>query len=105
MSLVVKCFPRGSLVRLTASFTDMDGLAVDPASVSVSTLDPDLDIVSKSYPVDAEVIKDDVGEYHYDADASKSGAWSFRWEGTGAGQAAAEGKFTVNSSAFPQGSP
>jgi hypothetical protein len=105
MALTVKCFPRGSLVRLTAVFTDALGLAVDPDTVTVRTMSPELEQVSKLYLTDDEVVRDDVGEFHYDVDASASGDWFFRWEGTGVGQAAAEGKFKVASTVFSFGSP
>jgi hypothetical protein len=107
MSLIVKSFPRGALVRVTATFTDALGVAVDPDSVTVRTLGPAVDQVSKVYEVDDEVVRDAAGEYHYDIDTTDEGAgtWAYRWEGTGVGQAAKESTFKVNTSAFSFGSP
>jgi hypothetical protein len=105
MALLVKCFPWGSLVRLTAVFTDALGMPVDPDSVTVRTDSPDLTLAAKVYVMDIEVVRDDVGKYHFDVDASVPGDWNYRWEGTGIGQAAAEGKFKVAGSVFRGGSP
>lgn len=106
MALLVKCFPWGSLVRLTAEFTRPGSPPeVDPDSVTVRTYSPNLDFDEKVYGTNIEVVRDDVGQYHYDVNASEPGDWIYRWEGTGAGQAAAEGKFKVAGSIFQSGSP
>lgn len=112
MALFVKCFPWGALVRLSASFTgpepDPDtGLPVpvDPDTVIVMVMLPDESVVTKTYLTDVELIRDSEGNYHYDVDAADPGEWKYRWEGTGAGQAAAEATFKVATSPFDVGSP
>lgn len=105
MALLVKCFPWGSLVRVTAAFADALGLPVDPDSVTVRTYSPELDFEVKVYGADVELERDELGSYHYDIDAQVSGDWVYRWEGTGVGQAAAEGKFKVAGSIFQGGTP
>lgn len=110
MPAALKCFPWQSLIRLTAKFTKPDddpddpGGAVDPDTVTVRTKDPSNNKTAFIYLTDVGVIRDAKGEFHFDVDASEIGAWFYRWEGTGAGQSAAEGKFTVADSVFA-GSP
>jgi hypothetical protein len=50
------------------------------------------------YGVAPALVKDSTGHYHIDVSASMSGTWRYRWESTGAGQAAEEGAFVVESS-------
>lgn len=100
MTAFVKSFPWGSLVRLTAAFTGLDGAAIDPATVAVRTRKPDLSFTTQTYGTDAAVIRDGAGLYHCDIDASLHGAWTYRWESTGDGQAATEGAFKVPESVF-----
>lgn len=105
MALLTKCFTWGSLVRLTAEFTDADDAAIDPDTVRVRWQSPDLSFALRVYLTDTDVIRDAAGKYHCDVDASDPGEWQFRWEGTGAGQAAEQGKFTVAASVFDGASP
>jgi len=83
-----------TLVRLTAQFTDSTGtIPTDPTSVQVITQDP-----SGTQVVNTAVVRDGVGSYHFDVLANKSGAWSYRWEGTGTCTVASDQTFLVNSS-------
>lgn len=88
----------GSLVRLSASFTS-GGVAADPTTVALKYRNPVGTILSKSYAL-AEVVKDSTGHYHYDLSVTTHGVWAYRWESTGAAQAASEADFTVLAGAF-----
>lgn len=111
MALLVKCFPWGALVRLTAVFTKPDddpddpGGAVDPDTVKVRTRDPLNAFAAYLYLTDVAVIRDEKGKYRCDVDVEVPGEWTYRWEGTGVGQSAGEGKFKVADSVFIGGSP
>jgi len=86
----------GDLVRSSVTFTiESSGLAGDPDTVSVSYIDPSGNVTTKVYGVDAEVIKDGVGDYHIDINADEAGTWYHRWFGTGNIQAAQEQHFDV----------
>jgi hypothetical protein len=85
----------GDLVRLSASFTNSVGSAVDPTTVAVKYKAPGAATVTKTYAL-AEVTKDSTGHYHYDVSVTVEGHWYYRWESTGTGQAAAEDVFYVN---------
>lgn len=79
----------GDLVRLAVEFTDADGAPADPTAVSLRVKHGSTTDVY----TDAET--DSTGAYHKDVEATAPGAWSYRWIGTGAVQAAEEGRFFV----------
>lgn len=91
----------GDIVRVTAYFT-VDAVATDPSSgPTCKYKDPSASVVSKTYPGDAEVVKDDTGRYHLDITIDDSGTWYYNWSGTGAAQGAEEGSFPVAETEFP----
>ena len=91
----------GDLVRVSLAFTDENGTDADPTTVRGRFRDPDGAITTYLYGTDAELVKDATGRYHFDVSPATSGEWRYRGEGTGAVQAAAEGRFSVRASAFP----
>jgi uncharacterized protein YfaS (alpha-2-macroglobulin family) len=90
-------YDNGDLVRCTAAFTDTAGTAIDPTTVSFRVKDPAGTITTYAYGTDSELVKDSTGNYHVDIDANTDGIWAYRFSSTGAGQAAAEATFRVNS--------
>lgn len=106
---VAVAFPFGSLIRLTAAFTDpltvdpvtLEEAPIDPTTITVKIKKPDATVVTKVYGTDIDVILDSVGHYHIDIDADAAGPWVFGWFGTGTGQAANEHGFKVLPTAFP----
>lgn len=107
----------GSLIRLTASFTRPptqdeidDGTAadssdwqpVDPDTVSAKVLDPNGGATTHAFnDSPADIVNDDVGDYHLDLTPAIAGTWTFRFESTGNGAAANEHTFKVDTTAFP----
>lgn len=90
----------GDQVRLTVRFADEAGEAVDPTVVVCKTASP-LGLVSTyTYGVDEGVGREDEGSYFVDLIVTVPGAWSYRWESSGAVTAAGEGQFNVRRSAF-----
>lgn len=85
---------KGELVRISASFTDIDGSAVDPTTVSLSVMDPSGNIDAYTYAA-SEITNSGVGSYYKDVDADESGDWHYWWESTGTGQGAEPGQFVV----------
>lgn len=95
-----KIWPETTL-RLTVSFTDEDGNAVDPATVIFSTHSPTCTTTDYVYGTDSEVGKSSTGNYYADIVPGDSGRWHFRWVTTGAGTAlVTEGDFIVQRSKF-----
>lgn len=75
----------GNRVRLSAAFTDINGTASDPTVASLTVKAPDGTTTTPS------PTKDSVGNYHADIDVGMAGPWAYRWAGSGALVAAAEG--------------
>lgn len=95
-----KIYPETTL-RLTVSFTDENGDAVDPTTVTFSTYSPGGTLTSYVYDTDDEVGKASTGNYYADIVPDESGRWHFRWVTTGSGTAiATEGNFIVQASKF-----
>lgn len=87
------------LVTVTVAFTQEDGTFVDPATVICRVRVPDGTVHVYTYLTDTELIRDSLGHFHVDINATAAGAYYYRWEGTGA-QAAGEQKFYVRPSKF-----
>jgi hypothetical protein len=61
--------------------------------VTLRIKQPDATIVVHNYPGD--IMRDGTGAYHYDLAIGESGDWYYRFEGTGAVEAASETLFHV----------
>lgn len=90
----------GDMVRVSASFTNIDGVAADPTAVTLQVRRPDTSITTYTYGADPEIVKTDVGQYRADLDIDQEGTWRFRWAGVGAVQAAHESVFYIRDSYF-----
>lgn len=97
--MTISVLQKGDLRRISASFKDLAGAAVDPTTVTFKFTKPSGVTTSYVYPA-AQVVKDSVGNYHVDLSVDASGLWLYRWESTGTGQAAENGEFMVEPSAF-----
>lgn len=91
----------GDIVRVKGVFQRKSDLAlIDPATVKVRVRNPQRVITVYTYGVDAGVIRSATGTYYLDVTINKVGKWSYRWEGSGANQAAEEKTFEVRPSDF-----
>lgn len=91
-------FDLGDIMRVTATFTDSGGNAVDPDTVTFSVLHDDDEQVDYVYGTDVEVVQQTTGVYYLDVELDDTGYWRTRVASTGAGQAAEELAVTVYSS-------
>lgn len=81
----------GDLIRCSGAFTDASSVAVDPTVITFKFKNPSETITTYVFGVNAELVKDSVGNYHADVDVNDRGAWLYRFEGSGAvGQSAGE---------------
>jgi beta-glucanase (GH16 family) len=87
----------GDLVRCSGTFTS-GGSAIDPATVVARVKAPDGTISTYEYGTDGALLKDGIGTYHVDIFPNQSGAWSYRFEGTGSLGEAVETVFNVRAS-------
>src|SRR3990167_9303983 len=87
----------GDVVRLTATFTNSAGAAVDPSSLVLRhqvvrpTITP---VTSLVYGV-GSIVQLSTGVYHHDLAVNSPGELHYRFIGTGANAAAVEGKLQV----------
>lgn len=98
--MTINVYQKGDLARITGAFTNPDDDAIDPTALSLFVTTPGGVTTEYVYGVDAEVVKDSVGNYHADISADESGQWLYRWASTGTGQAAENSEFMVEPSAF-----
>jgi hypothetical protein len=92
-----KAYQIGEAPTLTVTFHDAEGNLVDPDIVTLKVLTPDKDIV----PLTPTRKSLGVWGAIYSLVGAKPGKYTYRFEGTGIVQAAAEDIFAVVESAFP----
>src|SRR5579863_7925063 len=85
-------FLPGSETRLTVSFVDQSNTPADPTAVTLTITQPDGSTVTESTL--PPIVKDSVGNYHYDFTVVQTGIHSYVWTGTGTIVAAVQSAFT-----------
>jgi hypothetical protein len=79
----VKSFTSGDTVRFSITFA-IAGVGTDPStSIAFRIRNPNKVVTSYVYITDAEVVRDDAGDYHVDLALSLPGEYWYRWEGVG----------------------
>jgi hypothetical protein len=91
----------GDAIRLSVTFTDIDGDPTDPTNVSFVMVEPDGIETSLSVP---PIVNSSVGVYHVDWMIAKPGPHYWRFIGTGDVAAVETGAFTVRGyTGYPKG--
>lgn len=94
----------GTPVRLTNSYTDASGNAVDPTTVTIKVMSPSGVESSYVYGTDDEMGRSAAGIYYADITTDRGGRWFYRWITSGSGTTIAnEGDFIVQMSPFVDG--
>jgi hypothetical protein len=76
----------GELVHLLLSFVDtVTQAGIDPNLVTLHVSGPD-GTFTKTYGVDADLIRDGAGKYHLDYSPANAGVFNYYSQGTGYGQ-------------------
>lgn len=88
----------GDLVSVTVEFRNTSAVLIDPTGVTFAVRSPAGVVTNYTYGVDAQLVKDAVGKYRVDVNATLVGTWRYRWASTGTGQGAEEGQFVVRPS-------
>ncbi len=83
----------GQTVRLSVAFTDADGAAADPGSLTFTLRAPSGASTTYTYGTDAALVKDSTGNYHVDWAVSQEGIHWYSFAGTGLNAAVDEGWF------------
>ena len=89
----------GDNVTMSAKFTS-NNVDADPTAVRFKLKTPNGDVTTYNFGVDLELIKDSIGDYHVCYTTLAHGTYHYRFEGTGAVVAAAEGSFAVRQTNF-----
>ena len=73
----------GSRIRFHAAFSSMQGTPTDPSTITLKVRPPG---GTQTYYTFAggQLIKDSTGVYRIDLTVTVAGAWTYRWEGSGA---------------------
>ena len=89
-----------TLVTLSVVFSGA-GVNLDPTTVTLSVANSEADTITVlTYGVDADIVRDDTGEYHCDYLPPNSGSYSYQWRGTGTVIVATEAAFQVSPTIF-----
>lgn len=94
--MAINTYDVGDRIRCRVSFTDLDQNPADPTTVVAKVKDP----TGNTSTYTDQVVNDAVGSYYIDVTLDQSGTWWYRFEGTGAVQAAEEQAFNVRDSRF-----
>lgn len=98
--MTINRYDVGDKVRVSFSFTDGDGVAVDPDTVKfqyrVGSSGRTTETYNGSPP--GLVVRDSAGNYHFDIDCTAAGRYRYRAFSEGSGQSAARGEFVVEPS-------
>ena len=82
--LIQNAYPFGSAIRISVVFTELGTTnLVDPTDVILSVAQQPNDPQQFTFG-NGQVIRDGVGEYHYDFEPPTPGRWLYAWEGIGA---------------------
>ena len=95
--MTVNTYDKGDGIRLRATFT-VSSVNTDPTTVTLRVKDPDGAITVYVHP--ASITKSATGIYYKDISVANDGVWYYRFEGTGACEAAEEYSFIVRTSEF-----
>ena len=91
-------YGKGDLIRVTGTFSDSGGTAIDPTAVIFKYKPPSSSTVTLTYGVDGELVRSATGVYYADISATESGVWWHEFSSTGTGQAVDESYFEVRQS-------
>lgn len=83
------------------AFTDINGVAVDPATVTLTVKRPDGTSLVYGWPLtgaDGLLTRETTGRFYAEIALSQAGRWRYRLAGTGAASAASEGDLRVQRS-------
>ena len=88
----------GDQLRLTTTFTGLDGVATDPTTVTCRVVFPNGSAATYTYASPAtSIIWVSTGVYAIDLTLDESGEYKYRWYGTGL-RAADQGRINVRKS-------
>ena len=97
---IYSTYPKGTNVRVTATFEDAAGTDLDPTTVEVIVQTPELVETTYTYGSESSPVKSATGIYYIDVSLDTAGWWTFPWRSTGTGQTAFQTHIYVTPSEF-----
>lgn len=92
---------QGTTIRVAANFQNSADADVDPSTVTFRLMSPWGNETSYVYGTDAELVKQDTGDFYVDVTMTEAGRYTYRWETTGTNQnLVTEGTYVVTASPF-----
>lgn len=89
-------YDKGDVVRISATFRDIDGSVVDPSIVKFTWVKQGESATTVQYGGPDEKIKrQSAGVFYIDFFCDAGGRYGYQWTGDGTATAAAEGGFVV----------
>jgi hypothetical protein len=85
----------GEAARISLRVADIDGATADPGTLKLKVKAPGGAVTTLTYGVDADVMRDGLGQFHADIVLPAAGQWAYRWELTAPNTGAAEGVIVV----------
>lgn len=86
---------KGDQVRLSVSFTDANGAAANPSSVTLKYRNPAGAVTTIAH---GSLVNTPTGTFSYDLTVDQAGVWAYRFEAAGNFIGAEEDEFLVRSS-------
>ena len=80
---MTKAYDYGDAPRLAIAFTDINGNADDPTTITFKVKWPDGTTETFVYGTDAEIVKTATGAYYIELSLSQWGRVLVQWKGTG----------------------
>jgi len=90
---VANAYSPNQPVRMSVAFT-VTGTATDPSTIALTVKDPNGTKTTYTY-AGSQVVKDSIGNYHFDLTPTTAGSWFYGWQSTGTAASDAEAFFTV----------
>lgn len=84
----------GDKVRIFGTVT-LNDVPTDPTSLTITITPPTGGPYSFTWPTDPEVVRDGVGQFHFDQLVTQTGTWSFSWDADGTVDVTGSGEFEV----------
>lgn len=91
-------FVIGDVAHLTLALTDLSGAAADPGALRLKVKSPAGTVMTYTYGVGGEIVRDGVGLFHADVALQAAGQWWWRWESDAPNPGAGEGGLVCRAS-------
>lgn len=98
--MTIELWHVGDEPTITARFTNDVGAYIDPNTVTAKIKNPAGAVTTLVYGVDAALVKDSTGVYHFTIVLTQSGNWFYQVIGVGTRAVANEGTISVQPTNF-----